>query len=267
MRDRFFDSVSRRLVYVDNAATADFREQRWQGDDLKGRVKNFGAFNWLCKLIHKFLWLWDYKVLDGWSGIGNIVYALKRWWYDAYGVDYAVRTNNEVRRLFPELKIVDGDVTSLPFGDNFFDAYYSGGVIEHFYFWYDSVIREMYRVLKPWWFAFVTFPYMSPLRKLMAKLWFYKPWSSRFFDEKTFYQFALDADSVISDFRKVWFSCAYKKPQSGAYGIEDDLPVFWSLVKYFLSSNYRYVRACWYAIWELFRPVAGHAMLLVLQKN
>lgn len=205
--------------------------------------------------------------MDGGSWIWNIVYAFDHRGYQWYGVDYALKTNEAVRSLFPNLRIVDGDVTNLPFDNEFFDWYYSGWVIEHFYFGYDKIIQEMYRVLKPWGYAFVTFPHMSFLRKFMWKLGYYQYWNSELFDERTFYQFALDPKVVVRDFCALWFSCLYKRSQSGAYGIEDDLPVLWPLIKKLLSSKYKYVRALAYAIGEFFRPFAGHAMLLVLQKK
>ena len=48
-------------------------------------------------------------------------------------IDYAPKTVEFVNKKFPFLDIRLGDVTKLDFDDNFFDAYWSFGVIEHFY--------------------------------------------------------------------------------------------------------------------------------------
>jgi len=47
-------------------------------------------------------------------------------------------------------------------------------VIEHFWEGYNEILKEAKRVLKPKGYLFLTFPYMSPLRKFRANLGLYR---------------------------------------------------------------------------------------------
>ena len=61
--------------------------------------------------------------------------------------DYAV---SQAKKLHPEVDIIKGSAFDLPFRDNYFDLVYSGQSIEHITEpECDTVLREVYRVLKP----------------------------------------------------------------------------------------------------------------------
>ena len=59
------------------------------------------------------------KILEGGCEIGQNVYGLKSWGYEAYGVDFARETVERTKKEFPELKIFVQDVRKLDFPDNF----------------------------------------------------------------------------------------------------------------------------------------------------
>jgi SAM-dependent methyltransferase len=73
------------------------------------------------------------------------------------------------------LKLCAGDVASLPFVDQAFDLYYSGGVVEHFEAGPEPAVREAQRVLKPGGTLLISVPYFSLLRRVLSpfksRLW------------------------------------------------------------------------------------------------
>jgi len=102
------------------------------------------------------------KVLDVGCGIGEVVSLLLEYGYEAYGIDLP-----NVSKFWLQLGIdfqhfFCCDATSLPFVDNYFDAIYSLGVIEHIgtigghctlldNYWEirKKYARELLRIIKP----------------------------------------------------------------------------------------------------------------------
>jgi len=126
---------------------------------------------------------------------------------------------------------------------------------------------EMSRVIKKGGFLFISFPYMSFLRKLKAKLRRYQSntWEELNTQKDTFYQFALDHKRVLTDLKNVGFSLVAKKPFDGIKGFKDEVCFF----KPFLQNIYdgkTHQRLRPY-LDILFRPFAAHCILMVLRKN
>ena len=174
------------------------------------------------------------RILEGGCGRGQIVNVLKHQGYNPVGVDFAEKTVWKVNEAVPELDIRLGDVRNLPFEDNEFDGYISAGVIEHFWEGFDSILAEMGRVIKPGGLLFISFPYMSPIRKLKARMGFYQHHFSNELEKKldSFYQFALDIDNVLNELKKVGFvpmqlkSYEWCLPHYGIKGFKDELTWF-----------------------------------------
>jgi SAM-dependent methyltransferase len=61
-----------------------------------------------------------------------------------------------------------GDVAALPFADETFDIYYSGGVVEHFEEGPERAILEARRVLRPDGILLISVPYLSLMRRLLS---------------------------------------------------------------------------------------------------
>ncbi|MGR3318584.1 MAG: class I SAM-dependent methyltransferase, partial [Candidatus Anammoxibacter sp.] len=89
--------------------------------------------------------------------------------FDAYGVDIAQDTVRTIRKRRPEIKIEIADVRKLPFSDEYFDGYWSLGVIGHFYDGYDKVFHEMRRIIRGGGYLFLSFPHMSFLRNCKVR--------------------------------------------------------------------------------------------------
>ena len=168
---KYFDRENRRLVFEkENLRKADSKlwDSHWSdysGEDFAKDVKRKDRF--VLYYTSKYLPRGS-KVLEGGCGIGDKVFSLHNYGFDAYGVDYATNTVSKVNQAVPELKITTGDVRKLDFDDHFFDGYWSLGVIEHFVDGYDAILSEMNRVIKEGGYLFLTVPSMSIIRKIHA---------------------------------------------------------------------------------------------------
>lgn len=110
----------------------------------------------------------DSLILEGGCGDCQYLRHFHAQGYAAVGIDFAKNTVQEARKVFPDLDIREGDIRNLDFVDDTFDAYYSGGVIEHFEDGLTPQLREAHRVLKPGGLFFVTVPHLNLARRLQA---------------------------------------------------------------------------------------------------
>lgn len=148
MGKKYYDPKYKRLVFFSDKASAEYWDKQWvvEIEKFKKRVTSVPNSSFVKKITDTYL-QGRGKILEGGCGNGQFVYALKKWGYDPYGVDYAPKTVLNINTHFPELKITKGDVRNLPFKDDFFQGYWSFGVIEHFYDGYGDILREMHRVI------------------------------------------------------------------------------------------------------------------------
>jgi SAM-dependent methyltransferase len=163
-----------------------------------------------------------------------------------------------------------GDLTALPFPDNYFVGYWSLGVIEHFWEGYQPILAEMQRVLIKGGYVFLSFPYLSPLRKIKTKLHLYaeiKKLTGK--QRECFYQFALDGHAVIADFTVAGFKLLAKKPTSGLKGFKDEVtflkPMLQRLFDY--QGSNLLLRGLSYGLETGLATFAGHQLFIVFQKE
>ena len=151
---KLYDRENKRLIVLWQKATPEYWDRHWQTKNLVEKITE-GRNNWFVrKFTSKFLKKGS-RVLEGGCGIGQNVYGLKCWGYEAYGVDFAKETIENVKKEFPDLNISVQDVRKLNFPSNFFDGYWSLGVIEHFWNGYEEILREAGRVIKPGGYYFL----------------------------------------------------------------------------------------------------------------
>ncbi|OPX25693.1 MAG: hypothetical protein B1H05_03480, partial [Candidatus Cloacimonas sp. 4484_140] len=110
----------------------------------------------------------DVKILEAGCGLGGWVIYLKERGYDILGLEYETFIIERSKQYDPEIPIIKGDINALDFPNDYFDSYISLGVIEHFEEGPQKALSEAYRVLKPNGLAFITVPYLTVLRKLIA---------------------------------------------------------------------------------------------------
>lgn len=263
---RYYDKKNRRLVYIEEKASPEFWDRQWEDEKLKKSILAGSKDRFVSPITKRYLKP-GAKILEGGCGKGQFVYSLHTRGYDTYGVDFAEKTVKKVHTLVPELKIQYGDVRKLNFPNNTFDGYWSLGVIEHFFEGFDPIAKEMFRVLKPGGYLFLTFPSMSPLRRLKAKLNYYPTFNEQHFDRESFYQFALSPEKVIPLFESIGFKLIERKFYEGFKGLKDES----GPIKPFLQSIYNsksfFAQGICYVVSHIFAPIAGHGAILILRKT
>jgi ubiquinone/menaquinone biosynthesis C-methylase UbiE len=207
------------------------------------------------------------RILEGGCGRGDKVYSLKKNKFDAYGVDYAAKTVQSIKESFPDLQVYESDVKKIDFPDGYFDGYWSLGVIEHFFEGFNEVLREMYRVIRPGGYVFLTVPAMSLIRRSKAKMSMYPAY---IFNEKigeTFYQYIYDPKDVIREFTQQGFKLITMKPLDGFKGFKDESWIFNSILGCFYNDSRLFARIIRKMIDILLTPVTFHVMFFVFEKN
>jgi len=158
-------------------------------------------------------------------------------------------------------------VKNLNFPDNFFDGYWSLGVIEHFYEGYKEILKEMERIVKTKGYLFLTFPYMSPLRKLKAKLNLYKKFDKQNINLENFYQFMLNHQRVIKDLENYNFNLILKYPFDTTKGIKDEISCLKPILQKIYDSQNVFARGVRFLLSLLFSKLASHNILLICQNE
>lgn len=265
MTRTYFDGSNDRLVMFEQESTAEFWNQLWDKGRLKERIFR-GLKDPMIKSVTRKYLKPQAKILEGGCGIGQFVYAMEQWGYDACGIDYAKDTLEMTLRLFPGLKLAERDVRHTGFPDNHFDGYWSLGVIEHFWDGYAPIVREARRVLKSGGYFFVSFPYFSPLRRYLAARKSYQDFPDNLTDGQ-FYQFILNPDKVITTFKDAGFEYVSRRAYDPTKSMKDDLRVLAPLLRPVYRSGNIFCKAIKRLNNILFARLCGHMMLLVFRKT
>jgi SAM-dependent methyltransferase len=262
---KLYDKKNKRLILIDKKADSGFWDAHWQTDNFIKEVKS-GINNKLVKNITDKCLYRGAKVLEGGCGIGQNVYALNVWGYDSFGVDFAPQIVKRINSELPDLKVSLQDVKKMKFPDNYFDGYWSFGVIEHFWNGYGDILNEAQRVLKDNGFLFMSFPYMSPLRRLKAKFNTYKIWENNF-DIKEFYEFILDKENVENEAKKFGFKSVASYPFSATKGIKDEIAMVQPFMQKIYDSPNIFAKIIRFGNSILFSHIAAHSIIIVFTKN
>lgn len=262
----YYDKENKRLVQIEErAAVPDFWDRHWEAEKFKGIIEGGENNKFVLKTLNKYIPDKKGKILEGGCGMGRVVYCMQAHGYESVGVDFAEKTIERVKETFPELDVRVRDVRDLQFPDNYFTGYWSIGVIEHFWNGYHDILKEMRRVLIPGGYLFLTFPYMSPLRKLKAKLGLYEEFKGE--GKENFYQFALDPETVINDFEAIGFKLLDKKPIGGLKGFKDTINMFKPLLQklYDYQGKSLWIRGLIFVLDKAFAIFAGNQIFFVLK--
>lgn len=259
-----YDPHMNRLVFIESEATPDYWDKHWATSSLSDCLTRRSP-TWVAKESIKHLSPGSI-VLEGGCGNSQHVASLQKNGFVTIGIDYAHNTVDAVKRAAPHLDVRIGDVRNLKFDDSYFDAYWSLGVIEHFWDGYEDIAIEMSRVLKSGGKLFLTFPAMSPLRRFKQ---FANLYERSNFNQKPpgFYQFALDSDVVINFFKQRGFSLCKKKYMSGFKGIKDEVPIMASSFSRILRSHSLLSKIFIKAVEFLMSRFTGHVCYLILEKK
>ena len=260
---RYYDIKEKRLVYCSRKASPNFWDEHWNVNNIEQAIKRRNWF--IIKISNKYLDPGE-KIIDGGCGLGDKVYSLHKSGFEAYGVDFAKKAVKLINRYAPELKVLQSDVRDLPFQNDSFGGYWSLGVIEHFFEGYDSITSEIARILRPGGYLFLSFPYMSPLRRLKSWLACYPNLPDSFnAGNNNFYQFALNVENTIEQVQRYGFNLVNKIGIGGVKGIKDEIPIFRPFLQQLFNSTNRSVKAIKVMLDILTSAYGGHSILLVLQ--
>ena len=264
---KYYDMPNNRLVFIQDRAEEDFWERHWQKYDVEKVITSASSSRFLLGYIRKYLPS-GARILEGGCGLGQHLYCLHVNGYDAYGIDYAQKAVGQINEAIPELKVLVGDVRALPFEKGFFDGYWSLGIIEHFYEGFDAIALEMRRVIKSGGYLFLTFPYLSNLRKKKIDKNKYELWKSSPELVTNFYQFALSGDSVCKFFLDLGFELIARRPINGLKGFKDEIDVgsLKGLLQKVYDSTSLPGRILAYGLDQMLSPLAGHCEMMVLRR-
>ena len=272
----YFDKKRKLLLQFHKKMSKYFWDLHWLKDTdiLRANVLIFNPKSLVCRITQRFLSPKDGPILEGGCGLGNKVYQLKRMNFDATGIDSAKATINRLKKEVPEIKVQLADVRKIPFPDNYFAGYWSLGVIEHFFEGYFETIKEMKRVIKSKGYLFLTFPYMSPFRKLKVNFHLYKVMNQNFYLNKAasriFYQYILNKDEVIKAFNNIGLKLKYAEPFGGIKGFKDEIFFLKFFIKRFLQilydkRNSNFINRIKGFLDKILVKFFGHSILLVFQ--
>ncbi|MCK9378656.1 MAG: methyltransferase domain-containing protein [Candidatus Moranbacteria bacterium] len=265
---KYFDKINNQLIFIKKKSTPMFWDKHWENFDISNEIKKGSRDQFISRITKRYITpSTTKKILEGGCGMGQFVYSLEINGYNAYGIDYAKKTIKKINESMPSLKISFGNVQNTQFPDNFFHGYWSLGVIEHFFEGYDNIISEMSRIIKPKGYLFITFPYMSPIRKIKSRFGLYTIFSRKKFQKNDFYQFALDYKKVQRDIEKKGFSLVKKMPFDGIKGLKDEITIIKPLLQKIYDSQNIFIRILKITISALFSPLTSHSILLVFKKN
>lgn len=264
----FYENENKRIVFVRVPTNSNYWDDVWRSSNIESAF-NASSVNFFIKANTIKYLRSEAKIIEGGCGLGQNLFSLHKMGYKAYGIDYASDTVVRVKKYHPELSLICGDVMALPFPDNYFDGYWSLGVIEHFYDGFEPILKEMKRVIKPGGYLFLTFPCMSWYRRKKASEGKYKDWMPTALNIRKFYQFALDAGAVAEEFEANGFVVIKKSSLAGFKGFKDEMTNIGlkRLLQKLYDSRPLPVRALVYIFDIMLAPLFGHSALMVLERG
>lgn len=262
---KYFLIKENKIAFISQKADKKLWDKHWSKSLLKKIPDSYTTDRLFVPIVIKYLPK-NSKIIEGGCGNGHVVFALKKRGYDPLGIDYAPDTIKTIKKMYPHLKFETGDVRKLKQQSNSFDGYISGGLIEHYVDGYQTLIKEMKRVLKPGGYIFITFPYISPLRRLKIKLNMYKK-KNRLnkYDIKNFYQYALTEKQVIFDFEKHGMKLIEKQKKDGIKGLKDEISLLSPILQIIYSGKYMYPLKI--LLSNFLNPFSSHIILLVFRNE
>ncbi len=159
-------------------------EKNWEGISIEQSNEIFGyervkkQMALMTRVLPK-----NEKILEGGCGLGPYLIRLRSMGYDVEGIDYNEGPIKKIKEFDPTIPVKIGDVTSIPYPDEYFGGYLSLGVIEHFTEGPRKAIREASRVLKRGGVLYLAVPRNHLFMRLATPLRFLK---SRKFLRKLF---------------------------------------------------------------------------------
>jgi 2-polyprenyl-3-methyl-5-hydroxy-6-metoxy-1,4-benzoquinol methylase len=216
-----------RLVYYARTANEEYWDEIWQDRMTSGFYANYesGCLDELTTGVEKYLHFED-RILEAGCGSGRFIVALlARGFTHVEGIDFGEKTISRLKSLYPQLPVRVGDVLDVKSPDSSYDAYVSIGVVEHRTDGPDPFLKEAFRLLKPGGIAFISVPYVNPLRSLKSRLGYYRKPQE---DNEAFYQYAFRPSEFSQILNKAGFEILEKRGVEGLFGVREELHPFFT---------------------------------------
>lgn len=159
--------MRKRYLHNKYGKREEFWDKNWDGDWERKLAISPPVNSCLVTCVMKYLKP-NMLLLEGGCGDARYVRHFTDLGVKTVGVDFARATVQRINEHLPNLDVRVGDIRNLDFPEDFFDGYYSGGVIEHFEDGVDPQLAEAHRVLKAGGYFFVTVPHMNLSRRCAA---------------------------------------------------------------------------------------------------
>lgn len=215
--------IENRLAYYGRKGdSSGFWSSHWETVDWQAWLDGAktGALGYFERPFLKYLPRQG-KILEAGCGVGQLVVALRARGYDAEGVEFSEKTVSMVKQYLDSCPIRVGDVRRLDYPDNYFSAYISVGVMEHFEDGPEPVLEEAFRVLESGGYLLVSVPRIHTIRRMKAWLGFYSKQANG-----DFYQYAFRNSEFIGILENNGFSVESQYYYSSVKGIKDEVPLF-----------------------------------------
>jgi SAM-dependent methyltransferase len=249
-----------RLIYYREKTDIQFWDRHWQ-QYLSPEVYNAAGQGYLGDLQEPFFRYLPRqgRILEAGCGLGQHVLALRQLGYEIEAVEWSETTVQAVLRIQPNLPIRVGDVRQLDVPDGYYTAYISLGVVEHQAEGPESFLREAYRVLAPSGVILVSVPHFHVLRRLKARLGFYRGQM----EGLEFYQYAFTPEEFTGILKDLGFEILDTFNCGVVAGIRTEV----ALVRLLLHCRFiRYGLTKCINSWSYARRHLGHTFLVVGRK-
>lgn len=141
-------------------------EETWEDDNFEEALR-FCETDPLWTLFERYVRP-GMAMLEGGCGHGQYVAYYAARGVRVVGLDFAQGALVRLHERNQNLMLCSGNVAALPFRDETFDLYYSGGVVEHFETGAEPALHEARRVLRPGGVLLISVPYISLLRRVLS---------------------------------------------------------------------------------------------------
>jgi SAM-dependent methyltransferase len=173
------------------------------------------------------------RILEAGCGLGQFVLALCARGYDCMGIDFAYKTIQNLKKHFPDIPVMVGDICHLNIKDESLDAYSSLGVVEHVREGPVTPLREAAWVLKKGGTLIVSVPQAFQWRRLDAH-----SENTPLPDKAVFYQYAFSADEFRELLKATGFTIKAEYGYSLHYAFRLRFKAFGKLLTRFPKLSY-----------------------------
>jgi len=220
-----------RILYFSDGVEPELWDNRWKDLVTKDYYERYerGELDELAPFAERVFRKED-RILEAGCGSARLVVALlSRGFKNVEGMDRGPQTVDRVRATFPRLPVRVGDVLKIDRQDDYYDGYISLGVVEHRREGPEPYLREAWRVLKPGGHAFISVPYINPVRSLKHRLGQLDGTQG---GTSAFYQYAFSKSEFRGILAEAGFDVIETREVAGFFALQQELP---SLL-HFLSS-------------------------------